>query len=863
MGACDAVKNTGEDDRFKNNEIITNKVINDNSSKYYNFDSNKKNLLGKSPLNLEFTFSKIKIKHCISHSPSKTSTYITLISIGTINFNPIFSHGKTPDINNSFEAKINQEFTIKELENTFLTINIYELTEEIDPLTLNQINARLVDIKKICKYNSSFTIDLLSFLFKPKKCDFKMIGTNQLSSNTRVSFICDIKHREKVKISAKAGKFSKLIFQTKNFEKAGSHSIFNDSISLETPPITMREIQQGDLYLETDEKEMPYYYTSLNDLKYSIIKNIGETIIKEGKKTIDINASDPLHINGDLNVNNLNTQEHLSRSANPGFFDFFGNSNDSDIKSKMSAAKGNIKLSFKNLPIIAQISNLYFTEIDILYNNSILNMINDDKEINNYRHANQISCDFFYMRLTKVYEQLNRGNLNLKALFDEINDVLRRSIDSEKYYFLYPNVEFLYKMIILLMNIGIRLIENYALKINDDEVLISLIKIINNIVKREELDNGVLYYCLNNYKKEGNNLINIYNAFYIDLFKLNEIIKIKGVPNAIIPLIDLYMKLYFKKKYIRQALFNTVFNKEMSNNNHEIDIFLYDITNDEKLNCRLDQNKIKQYANKKAIFNNLFKEGNYIFRNIITNEVYMDINEYPFDFLLFEDNQNILNLIGNNIKNKKIENVDQGVFEISALLSESYESINRINNNLIKYTNGYNSAAVFKLYDYLKSLLEYYYEKEQFKLIMDYSLFEKASLALIQLDNSISLSKLFWFYYSCAHLLLSGNLKYFISKCNIDFVKFAYHWSFNVRQFFFRFIIYILNDRLKNREGKMFIQDNMVDLNRKNIINKLYYDEALKDFGNINKEYNEWKNYKEENKKYPVFLLPLQGSNID
>jgi hypothetical protein len=61
----------------------------------------------------------------------------------------------------------------------------------------------------------------------------------------------------------------------------------------------------------------------------------------------------------------------------------------------------------------------------------------------------------------------------------------------------------------------------------------------------------------------------------------------------------------------------------------------------------------------------------------------------------------------------------------------------------------------------------------------------------------------------------------------------------------------------------MFIQDNMVDLNRNNMIKKLYYDESLKDFINISKEYKEWKEYKDDNKTYPVFFLPLQGSNID
>ena len=111
MGTCDAIKNVTcdkEDSRFKNYTIISPQMIIDNSPKFYKFDSNKKNLLGKSPLNLEFKFSKIKVKHCISHSPTKNSTYITEISIGTKMFIPITNQGKTPCIEESFNVNINK-----------------------------------------------------------------------------------------------------------------------------------------------------------------------------------------------------------------------------------------------------------------------------------------------------------------------------------------------------------------------------------------------------------------------------------------------------------------------------------------------------------------------------------------------------------------------------------------------------------------------------------------------------------------------------------------------------------------------------------------------------------------------------------
>ncbi len=43
----------------------------------------------------------------------------------------------------------------------------------------------------------------------------------------------------------------------------------------------MKEFQHSDLFLESNENENPYRYITLNDLKFTIIKKLGENIIKE------------------------------------------------------------------------------------------------------------------------------------------------------------------------------------------------------------------------------------------------------------------------------------------------------------------------------------------------------------------------------------------------------------------------------------------------------------------------------------------------------------------------------------------------------------------------------------------------------
>jgi hypothetical protein len=415
------------------------------------------------------------------------------------------------------------------------------------------------------------------------------------------------------------------------------------------------------------------------------------------------------------------------------------------------------------------------------------------------------------------------------------------------------------------MKIGIKII-SYTERINDEERLNFLIRSIYNLILREELDNSVIYYCLNTLKTMENNLKNIYTNFYISLLRLNGINSKKNIFSTNMILVKIYSNLYFTKKIVRQTIFNT-FQNEDPNENHEIDNYIYDIATDEFLSDYLDQKVFDSLTHQKYYFINLFPGRNIFFKNIVIKLINININEYPFDFTQFSDNQNILNILGRYIKNKKIDNLENEIFEIADLLSGSYETINKMNNYLISFTNGYNNNAVFLLFDYLKNLLEYYYAKEGDKLIMDYALIEQATNLLIDLNSSISLPKLFWFYYYCSHLIISGHLKHFIiNLCNNKdyFDKFAFHWAFAVRQIFFKLIIFIFNNRLKNEEGKFFDQNNMKGFINKDLKNKLYFDESLKDYNIINEEFAIWKSlngFSNLEKEYPMVILPLPNTD--
>ena len=269
MGACE----TQNSELAKNrNNIIKNENLNS-----YKFECNMKNNLPKKSLNLEFIFSQIKIKHCISHSSTKKSIYITEVSLAQKNYELIVNKGENPVIEETIMFEINKEFTLKELGNLFFTITIYEFVDENDINIFNQMNEMEVlseEYKSKSKYKSTFSMDLFSFLFKSKKCDFLMKGINGLSSNTRICFNCEINHRSKIKIISQSLNnlnMNKLVFKSKNINISSSKTLFDD-FSIETPLITMKELAKAELFLELYYNENFYMYITLEDLKFKLLK---------------------------------------------------------------------------------------------------------------------------------------------------------------------------------------------------------------------------------------------------------------------------------------------------------------------------------------------------------------------------------------------------------------------------------------------------------------------------------------------------------------------------------------------------------------------------------------------------------------
>ena len=459
------------------------------------------------------------------------------VTIGPSKFNLIVNKNKTPIIDSKNSFKISNEFSLKELENIFLSIYVYEFIDaiNIDINMLSQMNELPEEYLSKSNYKSFFHMDLFSFLFKAKKCDFLMKGTNGLSSNARICFTCDIIHKEKIKIKAndlrQKSNISKLTIKLNNFNSISAlrNSLFGD-FTLTTPPISMKELQLADIYLESNEEKSPYSYTTLNDLKHNIIKILGKVIIKQENDFFGENKGfNQSQASGAYSYSiNQNNSNFLTQTA-------FGNGQGGinappslDLKkNKFTSANEQASLTLENIPLITQTSCLYFTEIGHLYNSTFLHIINNDEELQTYRKNSKISWDYFYLNLQKIYDNLNNGNFDFNTLFDELSMLLRRSIDTEKFYFLYPDIESLNKMVILMMNIGLKIIQFIQISKKEEKIMI-LLKAINNLLKREEFDNAVINMCLSHTMQgQENTLKSINNYFYLKLFQLNEYCKQK------------------------------------------------------------------------------------------------------------------------------------------------------------------------------------------------------------------------------------------------------------------------------------------------------------------------------------------------
>ena len=128
-----------------------------------------------------------------------------------------------------------------------------------------------------------------------------------------------------------------------------------------------------------------------------------------------------------------------------------------------------------------------------------------------------------------------------------------------------------------------------------------------------------------------------------------------------------------------------------------------------------------------------------------------------------------------------------------------------ITNALIKEvvikTNLYDVSGIFNLLDIINSLFKEFEKRNSGDnfLKFNYVLLNQIDKCIFKVDHSMCVAKLILFYYNCSHLMSIFHIgeiiqNFFFGK----FFNFFFHWSFEVRDKFFYYILFIVGFRLKN-----------------------------------------------------------------
>lgn len=524
-------------------------------------------------------------------------------------------------------------------------------------------------------------------------------------------------------------------------------------------------------------------------------------------------------------------------------------------------------------------------------------------------------------------EKFNQGNvsslsLDFKTYFSEIRSLLALSADESIMCYHYSNKEELEMSQRLFCLIGISII-NIIDKL-DTELIINAVDIINLIEQREELTNEMIelsLYSKDSYNKELRKLnkevcnhqglietmMTYYNkCFYLlDLFN-RKIIQLSNTKSFTIN--KLFVSLFFKSEIYRLKVLSslqrdnnvTISNTENKSNDILTCIF-WDIE-DFIYNQIIDNENISQ----------TIKEIHSVILNNTNHSMYYDLelkDSFAFAFIknlingcinkkIQLDNPTILSspifsliiqFISSELSQRDINKYPSALINLVFLFISSNKTTKCFTDIIIKKINAYDSSSVYFLIDYFNKLFTEYNQLSinQPPLNFDYFLLIEMLKIFMKIDNSLSLTKVIWFYYCNLHLMPQYHFIEFIQVILLpEFESYCFHWSWKVRKMFYMLLIFILNHKLKQYFNALTLKVNMINQLRRTYnkkgteiiaqekydtlvkeIDSIYHTNihiSIKDYISVEKEYDDWINkmLKLNYIEYPIVLISLQKEDI-
>ena len=305
-----------------------------------------------------------------------------------------------------------------------------------------------------------------------------------------------------------------------------------------------------------------------------------------------------------------------------------------------------------------------------------------------------------------------------------------------------------------------------------------------------------------NFNKTQSNFILWDDSFYkkltasLDKFKLR---KNSDVQNTYLQKINSIKEQLSEIKYITNP-----------NNNNKKDLTLY----------YSEHNWCNKIKNRGFIFYDYIVELlNYILK--ILNKI--DENNLNTKWTKIPGMDKILEVINYDLITKDAKNYQRQIYEILPIFYSEISITNHLISSIITKTNIYDTQSIFALINILDYLFNKEYDLSNFdkniiKEKIDYKIIQNSFFAVINTENSLAIAKFIWFYYKNISLLSTEHVNKVITQILLpNFFALCFHWSFQIRDIFYYFLIFILNHKIKKLiKSHKIKENNNININIEN-----------------------------------------------
>ena len=466
-------------------------------------------------------------------------------------------------------------------------------------------------------------------------------------------------------------------------------------------------------------------------------------------------------------------------------------------------------------------------------------------------------------------ESIGEFNRILLKILIEIKSTLEKSIEDNALYYGYSNDNDLYTGQNVLLDLGMILIEVID-KLNPDQRIVSF-QILKTINERSEFDLGTLYkkwfidingeFGTKETKFLNENLLKnkiIENFLDFNYSCLEYCLECVSRGNTADNPSKIFTEFFLSVVYFRIPIFRNVFieiisnnvTKKISNNSikyypnraeseedfmeldpinnlilwenlfySRLDLALKNHNNDndneikdkiEKIKSLINDNKSDNFRNQ---WREKFAKKDFQFFSLVQNLInYINRKAETgiVNLLNIPGFENIIDAILHEIEIRHVKAYPKQFMELFPLFINNDNVINEMLKRIIVKTNVYDVTGIFNLIDIIDLIFKKFHEKYPNQLFakFNYNIISQAMKAIIQIDHSLCVAKFILFYYKNVHLMPISHIgeicnSVFISK----FYNLFFHWSFEVRDKFYYFILYIIGFRLKDKTPFQDIED--------------------------------------------------------